>query len=273
MRELFGLEGKSFLVVGGGQGMGSSTVHRLASLGANVAVLDVDQGRAEASAAEADAAGVRSAAIVADVLDDDQITGAVAEAEARVGPLSGMAAIVGMAGWSTLLEMTPQMWDNDQHRNLRYFFLVAQAVARRLVARGAPGSIVGVCSVDGMRSAPSHASYGAAKAGLMNLARSMTMEWAERGIRVNLVAPGAIVTPRIPLRDPEAERQSSKIIPMGRRGTTDEIANAITFFLSDMSSYVSGQTLAVDGGYLAAGLFPTPEVASAGAVLGVNADK
>jgi len=105
----------------------------------------------------------------------------------------------------------------------------------------------------------------------MNLARSMTMEWSEHRIRVNLVAPGAIVTPRIPLREPEAERQACKVIPMGRRGTTDEIANAITFFLSDLSSYVSGQTLAVDGGYLAAGLFATPEVAKPGATLGIDA--
>jgi len=268
MKDMFLLNGKSYLVVGGGQGMGASTVRLLASLGADVAVLDVDRERAESTAAEAAKEGVRSAAIVGDVFDDGAVGRAVDEAEEAIGPLSGMAAIVGMAGWSSLLDMTPQTWDMDQQRNLRYFFMIAQAVARKLVLRGMPGSIVGVCSVDGIRSAPHHASYGAAKAGLMNLVRSMTMEWAEHGIRVNLVAPGAIITPRIPEREAGLERQMSACIPMGRRGTTDEIAKAITFFLSDMSSYVSGQTLAVDGGYLSAGLFGTPAVDKPGGTLG-----
>lgn len=272
MRELFGLEGKTFLVIGGGQGMGASTVRLLARAGANVAVLDVVPERAESVAAEAAALGVRSAAIVADVFDDAAAVRAVDEAEARVGPLSGMAAIVGMAGWGTLLEMTPELWDLDHQRNLRYFFITAQAVARKLVSHGQGGSIVAVASVDGIRSAASHASYGAAKAGLVSLAKTMTVEWAVHGIRVNVVAPGGIVTPRIPLRPEPEESTLVARVPMRRRGTTDEIGKAITFFLSDLASYVSGQTLAVDGGYLAAGLFGEPPVARLGGTIGIDAE-
>ena len=123
---------------------------------------------------------------------------------------------------------------------------------------------------------PFHASYGAAKAGLVNLVRTFAVEWAQHGIRVNAVAPGGIVTPRIPLRAPDEERKTMGLTPMARRGTTDDIGKALLFFLSGLSPYVSGQTLAVDGGYLAASLFDYGAIlqqASGGGTLGLNERK
>jgi len=181
-----------------------------------------------------------------------------------------MATIVGMAAWSSILEMTTETWDLDHRRNLRYLFLAAREVARSLVKRGAPGSIVAVASVDGIVSSPNHASYGAAKAGLINLIKSLAVELADHGIRVNAVAPGGIVTPRLPLVDPEAERRNMAMLPMKRRGTTHDIAKAVAFFLSDMSPYVTGQTLAVDGGYTAVGVFGHKHTGRSGATLGLD---
>lgn len=244
----FGLEGKRILVLGGGQGMGESTSTLLAAVGARVAVADLD---AERAARVASVVGGHP--VVVDATDDDALVAAIAHTESELGPLDGLVTIIGMAAWARLVDMTTEIWDLDHRRNLRYFFVAAREVARSLLARGAPGSIVCVTSIDGIRSAAGHASYGAAKAGLVNLVKTMTAEWAGHGIRVNAVAPGAMITPRIPERAAEEEAEMMTTVPMHRRGTTDDIAKAVLFFLSDLSIYVSGQTLAVDGGLTAVG--------------------
>ncbi|WP_373096934.1 SDR family NAD(P)-dependent oxidoreductase [Zhongshania sp.] len=254
MQALFGLNGKRILVLGGGQGMGEATVRLLASLGAQVAVVDREIKRAESVVADAIANGGKATAYSIDVLNDDALISGIAHIEADSGPLDGMATVIGMAAWSPLADMDMGMWDEDQRRNLRYFFLAAREVAKSLIKRQAPGAIVCVSSVDGSRSAPSHGSYGAAKAGLSNLVKTMTVEWGPQGIRANVVAPGAIITPRIPHAG-ENEKLISGCIPLGRRGTVEEIAQSIVFLLSDMAQYISGQTLAVDGGALATSPF------------------
>jgi NAD(P)-dependent dehydrogenase (short-subunit alcohol dehydrogenase family) len=272
----FGLDGKRVLVLGGGQGMGESTVMLLAGAGADVAVADLEAERAERVAAAASAGGTRALPIVVDVTDDDALVAAIARTEAELGPLDGLVTIIGMAAWAPLTEMTTETWDLDHRRNLRYFFLAAREVARSLIARRAPGSIVCVASIDGIRSAAGHASYGAAKAGLVNLVKTMTAEWSGHGIRVNAVAPGAMITPRIPERSPDEERATMATVPMHRRGTTDDIGKAALFFLSDLSTYVSGQTLAVDGGFTAVGPIdytahlPMVDIARSGGTIGVD---
>lgn len=252
---LFGLSGKRIVVLGGGQGMGEATAKQLAALGAGVAVVDMEIERARHVASAITAQGGVAMPFTFNVLDDDALVAGIAQIADVFGPIDGMAAIVGMAGWARLVDMDMKTWDADHARNLRYFFLAAREVARGLLARGAPGSIVAVSSVDGIRSAPFHGSYGAAKAGLINLARTMAEEWSGAGIRVNVVASGAIITPRVPDTGPEGEARMMARVPMRRRGTVEDIAKALTFFLSDLSGYVTGQTLAVDGGYTAATLF------------------
>ena len=250
MPALFGLEQKRILVLGGGQGMGEATVRLLASLGAHVAVADREMDRAEAVASSIAAGGGTAAPVAIDVLDDAGLVAGIAAVESDLGPLDGMATVIGMAAWSSLIDMDLATWDEDHRRNLRYFFLAAREVARSLLRRETSGSIVCVSSVDGSRCAPYHGSYGAAKAGLSNLVKTMSVEWAPHGIRTNVVAPGAIITPRIPHAG-GAETMITGRIPMRRRGEVDEIAKAIVFLLSDMAAYITGQTLAVDGGFLA----------------------
>jgi NAD(P)-dependent dehydrogenase (short-subunit alcohol dehydrogenase family) len=196
---VFGLEGKNALVIGGGQGMGEATVMQLANAGANVTVLDLEMSRAEAIAAKVKALGRKSWAVSANVLDDAALKAVIAKVDADMGGIDVMASIIGMAGWSKLVDMSEDLWDLEQNRNLRYFFIAARETAKSMMKHKKEGSIVCITSIDGVRSAPYHAAYGAAKAGLIGLMKSMAAEWAIDGIRVNAVAPGVIITPRIPL--------------------------------------------------------------------------
>ena len=253
--DLFGLEGKKALIIGGGQGMGESSARLLAQAGCDVAIVDVLAERAERVAGVVQGLGRKSVAIEADVLTDNGAVHAVAEAEKQLGPIDVLVTIVGQALFTSILEMSPEDWDFDQRRNVRYFYVVGREVARSMVARGSGGSMVCIGSTDGLQGAPFHAAYGAAKAGLIQLVKTMAVEWAEKGIRVNCVAPGSISTPRLP--DTEAHRAAMKnsLVPMEKSGTTDDIGKAVLFLASDMSAYTTGHTLMVDGGWMAANLF------------------
>ena len=249
---LLGVEGKSFMVIGGGQGMGESTARFLAKAGANVAIVDVVAERAESVAQSVQHLGRRGVAVVGDVLDDTQVDRIVAEAEAKLGGLDGMVAIVGAAAFESIMEMKPETWDFEFVRNLRYVFTAGRAVAANMIGRGVPGAIVCIASVDGFQGSPMHAAYGAAKAGLINLVQSMSVEWAEHSIRVNAIAPGHIVTPRLYDTPTRVDWYRTSLIPAKQRGTTDDIGKAALFLLSDLASYITGVTLPVDGGLLAA---------------------
>jgi NAD(P)-dependent dehydrogenase (short-subunit alcohol dehydrogenase family) len=155
--------------------------------------------------------------------------------------------------------MTPADWDFEQRRNLRYVFFVAQAFAKDLLAAGKPGAIVSIASVSGMQGAVSHAPYGAAKAGVINLVKTLAVEWGRHNIRVNAIAPGTIITPRLPDSPAQQEAMRKSLIPMRRRGTTEEIGRAVLFLSSDLASYVTGHTLPVDGGWMAANTLITVE--------------
>lgn len=255
-KSLFGLEGKTFIILGGGLGMGEVTSKLLADLGAHVVVLDIIPERAERVAAEINAKGGsngKAIPLVADVLDDDQLVAAIDKADTEFGPLDGMVTIVGMATMGMSIEASMEAWDTDHRRNLRYIYLAAKELARRLIARGAKGSIASIASVDGLRASTNHAAYGSAKAGLVHLAASLAGEWSPHGIRFNVVCPGGIATPRIPLKSEEAERELMGLTPMKYRGSIHDVANALVFLSSDMAGYITGQALAVDGGYTAVG--------------------
>lgn len=249
---LLGLADKKILIIGGGQGMGESSAHFLARAGADIAVADMVAERAEAVAASVRGLGRRGAAIVGDVLDDVQVDRIVAEAEEKLGGLDGMVAIVGAAAFESIFEMRTETWDFEFARNLRYVFTAGRAVAASMVRRGVPGAMVCIASVDGMQGSPMHAAYGAAKAGVISLVQSMAVEWAEHGIRVNAIAPGHIVTPRLYDTPARVDWYRQSLVPMKQRGTTDDIGKAALFLLSDLASYVTGVTLPVDGGLMSA---------------------
>jgi 2-deoxy-D-gluconate 3-dehydrogenase len=259
--DLFGLGGKAALVIGGGRGMGESTARLLAGVGCDVAIVDVDADRAQHVADAVNAMGRRGVAIVSDILDDAQAVEAVASAERQLNGLDVMVSIVGQALFVPIVEMTHEQWDFDHRRNLRYVFVTARAVAQAMIRRGTHGAIVSIASVDGVQSAPFHAAYGAAKAGLIHLTQTMAVEWAQHGIRVNCVAPGSITTPRLPETPATRDAMQQSLVPMARAGTTDDIGKAALFLASDMANYITGHTLLVDGGWIAANLFDPRKMA------------
>ena len=194
--------------------------------------------------------GRMAIAVTANVMLEDEVERAVRDAEAALGGLTVMATVVGLNQYNRLVDVTVEQWDREYALNLKSVFLSARAVARAMTADGRGGAITAVASVSGLVSAPNHGVYGAAKAGLVHLVRTLAVELGP-AIRVNAVAPGGIHTERV---QPTPERIGAirRRVPLQRLGTTDEIAKAILFLSSDMASYVTGHTLAVDGGWTSA---------------------
>jgi NAD(P)-dependent dehydrogenase (short-subunit alcohol dehydrogenase family) len=246
--DLLGLSGKVAVVWGGGYGMGECTSRRLAQAGARVAVIDIVPDRAEAIAAELKASGSQAVALGADVTDPESVDQALAAAEAALGPVDVMATVIGLGVWGQLLDFTMDQWDEAIRINLTSFFNPARAVARSLIRNGKPGAIACVSSVSGLTSAPNHGGYGAAKAGMINLIRTMACEWGPHGIRVNAAMPGSCATPRLNFGEAGMAKMK-EMLPLGRPATPDELAKAILFLLSDLASYVTGHNLWVDGGW------------------------
>ena len=260
-QDILGLTGKHAIVWGGGFGMGERTSFRLSEAGAQVAVVDLDQARAEKIAGEINAAGGKAVAFQADATNEGSVEAALAAAEAALGPVDVMATVIGLGVWDQVVDMSLEKFNQSILLNLTSFFLPARAVGRSLLKNRKPGAIACVSSVSGLTSAPNHAGYGAAKAGMINLVRTMADEWGPYGIRVNAAMPGSAATPRLTLNEAGQAAMNAAMkakIPLGRAATPDELAKAILFLLSDLASYVTGHNLHVDGGWTSTFLMQGP---------------
>jgi NAD(P)-dependent dehydrogenase (short-subunit alcohol dehydrogenase family) len=251
VKHIFGLEGEPALVVGGGYGSGRETARLLAEAGAKVAVADINAERANAVAKEID--GV---AIVGDVTTTEGAMAIVDSAHAALGGLRRVANIVGLVKMAPFIDTDPAQWEQQLRLNLYSQMFVCHAAGRHMLHQGG-GVIAMVASVSGYYGARNQAAYGIAKAGVMSLARTLSDEWAGRGVRINCVAPDITAVPRLVeamgLPENEALARLDAIaagegVPMERFGRTHEIALPLLFLLSDMSSFMTGQTLVVDGG-------------------------
>lgn len=244
------LSGKTALLVGGGgEGIGGHTSLALANAGAQIAMADVSD-EALAAGRALMAGGARVELIKADVTREEDVDRMVDEALEKLGRIDILVNIAGGTrgeSWGPMMGKSSEQWDVTQMLNLKYCYLAGKRVAQQLIEAGRPGAMVNIASMSAY-SAPNHAAYGAAKAGLIALTRSMALEWAPHGIRVNALSPGPIDTPRTRSRtSDEMKRQYNAILPFGRKGRPEEIASAVLFLVSDMASYISGHNLLVDG--------------------------
>jgi NAD(P)-dependent dehydrogenase (short-subunit alcohol dehydrogenase family) len=256
--QLLRLDGRHVAVLGAGQGIGEQVAHAVAQMGARVSCVDFDDERGRKVAG-----AVGGVSYVVDATDRDGLANAFDDAVAAEGPLRGVVNIIGLAQWAPLVQMSEEMWATSYNDNLLPVVRALQVGAPRTAVEGA--SFVFVSSVDGIGAAPGHASYGAFKAGLMSLVRTAAVELGPRKIRVNSVAPGITWTPRVAAaQNDETRVQLDALHPIGRIGVPADIASALLFFLSDLSAWVTGQTLAVDGGALVNGPYELSRLPTVG---------
>lgn len=246
------LGGRVVVVSGaGGGGIGTTVTQMAAEAGATVVAVSRSQDNLDTHVAPLADKGLNVVTVAADASTDEGIATVLDAARAADGTLYGLVNVAGGAAPSTWMPATRVSradWRELFTANLETMFFMSQAVAAEIRAQGNPGSIVSVSSISGMNTAPYHVAYGTAKAAIVAATRTMAAELAAEGIRVNAVAPGVTETAASATyvdADPERDQRA---IAMGRRGTPEEQAGAILFLLSDLSSYITGQTILVDGG-------------------------
>jgi NAD(P)-dependent dehydrogenase (short-subunit alcohol dehydrogenase family) len=250
------LTGKVALITGGGAGIGRGIAVAFAEFGADVALLDIDAEAVEHVAALVRAKGRRAMTITADVTDREAVRAGIDRIVAEFGALDILVNNAGGTRPLSLLTMSDKQLDRRIALNLTSLFTTTQAAAKAMIAGGRGGAIINIASIEGLRAAPLHAAYAAAKAGMVNLTRTAALELGEHGIRVNGIAPDVVMTEAMARNSPQALTQEfqqthAAYFPLGRTGNFDDCAGAAVFLASQMSSYVTGVTISVDGGTFA----------------------
>lgn len=252
-----GLEGKNVLVTGASTGIGKATVKRFGKEGSNVAInYRSSQEKAEETNAELEeicnritASGCKSFIIQGDISKENDVKNLFGEIIEEWGKLDLLINNAGIQLESPSHEMSVEDFDKVINTNLRGAFLCSREAINHFLSRPGGGIILNNSSVHEVIPKPGFISYSLSKGGMENLTKSLALEYAEKGIRVNAVGPGAILTPINPWRDdPEKKQQVESRIPMKRAGNPEEVASVLAFLASDDASYITGQTIFVDGG-------------------------
>jgi len=256
--KLLDLTGKTAIVTGGAMGIGLGIVTRLSQAGANVLIADIDQEATIKSAEDLDAQGLKAKSIKCDVSNETDVDTMVKKAVQDFGGLDIMINNAGIYPQAPLSKMTKEDFDKVISINLRGVFLCTEAAAKQMIARGRGGKIINITSIDALHpSMIGLAHYDASKHGVWGFTKNAALELAQHKIWINAIAPGGIATPGVSkISNPQGNNAPKVIneflakIPMHRMGIPDDIGKVALFLASDMSSYMTGEQIVVDGGVL-----------------------
>ncbi len=253
---------QTVLVTGGASGIGLAVVEAALGEGWRVIVADLDPGNLDRCRDSLGAPGDRVRYEQMNVADEDTVVRVIAACEAEFGPLTGVVNSAGIGRDVPALDTSVDLFRKMLEVNLIGSFVVSREAARHMRTRGA-GSVINIASVSGIKGNKGRVAYGASKGGVLTMTKVMAVELASIGIRVNAVAPGPIETPMVQeIHTPEVRAAWMTTVPQRRYGSPAEIAGAAIFLLDDRkSSYVTGQTICVDGGFTAAGIIGKPSAA------------
>jgi NAD(P)-dependent dehydrogenase (short-subunit alcohol dehydrogenase family) len=255
------LSGRVAVVTGGGGGIGRAIALALADMGADIAVIEVIPERCEEVAARVAERGRKCITFPINVMEAEKVVAAVEETGRQLGRIDILVNNAGGVSRRKFVDLQPKNWRRHIDLNLVSVLAATSAAVPVMIAGGRGGSIINVTSIEGSRAAPGYAVYAACKAGINNLTRTLSLEFAEHGIRANAIAPDITITPGIRGNvtgavdeskwykpGPSAEASVRARVPQGRAGIDEECGRAAVFLASNMASYVTGVILPVDGG-------------------------
>jgi len=250
------MEDRVILVTGGASGIGAETSMRLALAGARIVIADLNADRAQAKAAGIVAGGGQAIVVPCDITNPEQCEGAAQAAVDQFGQLDGLVNCAGISRPHDSISLPPADWAAMVDVQLNGAFYMAQASAKRMWAKG--GAIVFITSTNAEAAFPRRAAYCSAKAGVAMLTKVLAVEWAEKRIRVNAIGPAYVATEMTQRNIASGNLNEAQIkarIPLGRLAQPGDVADAVSFLLSDQASFITGHSLYVDGGWLAYGYF------------------
>lgn len=254
-----GLALKNALITGASSGIGQAIAIRLAQEGCNIAINyrknaeeaeDTEEMAMQQACGQVEQCSVRSLLVQGDVSNEQDIITMVNTVVEKFGSLDILVNNAGIQSEKASDELTAEEFDKVISVNLRGAYLCAREAIRHFLSRNQPGVIINISSVHEIIPRPYYVSYSISKGGMENLTKTLALEYANRGIRVNAIAPGATITPinEAWTNDPQKKAVVESHIPMGRAGTSDEMAAAVAFLVSEEAAYITGQTLFIDGG-------------------------
>jgi len=258
LHSIIDLHGKVAIVTGGAMGIGYGISYRLAEAGASVVIADMNKPAADTAVQKLTALGWTATAVEANVADEVQVHTMISTAVTTYGRLDILINNAGIYPTIPVMHMTPADFDRVIAINLKGVFMCSQAAAAQMITQGGEGKIINITSIDALHpSAVGLAHYDASKHGVWGFTKNLALELAPHHISVNAIAPGGIATPGTGMDKPNPQMEEilktfSAKIPMQRLGTADEIGKVALFLASDLSSYMTGSQIVVDGGFLLA---------------------